>query len=249
MYVIKKVMGGVCMAGQMEILTREELEEAVLKRKPGERISFREREFEPMDLTGWDLSNMDFTLSSFQNVILNQVNFSGSSVENALFDGCSLHGADFQDANMKTASFRYCDMGECNIKGANLFGAVLEYADLTEIQSDESTQWFRMRCPEKGAFLGYKKCFNDRLVQLLIPADAKRTSATLPSCRCSKAKVLTIKSFDYKENYDEAWSLVDENFIYKKGEWVEVRDFNENRWMDSTTGIHFWMTREEAKAY
>ena len=113
------------MAGQMEILTREELEEAVLKRKPGERISFREREFEPMDLTGWDLSNMDFTLSSFQNVILNQVNFSGSSVENALFDGCSLHGADFQDANMKTASFRYCDMGECNIKGANLFGAVL----------------------------------------------------------------------------------------------------------------------------
>ena len=121
------------MAGQMEILTREELEEAVLKRKPGERISFREREFEPMDLTGWDLSNMDFTLSSFQNVILNQVNFSGSSVENALFDGCSLHGADFQDANMKTASFRYCDMGECNIKGANLFGAVLEYADLTEI--------------------------------------------------------------------------------------------------------------------
>ena len=45
------------------------------------------------------------------------------------------------------------------------------------------------------------------------------------------------------------WSLVDENFIYKKGEWVEVRDFNENRWMDSTTGIHFWMTREEAKAY
>ena len=84
------------MAGQMEILTREELEEAVLKRKPGERISFREREFEPMDLTGWDLSNMDFTLSSFQNVILNQVNFSGSSVENALFDGCSLHGADFR---------------------------------------------------------------------------------------------------------------------------------------------------------
>ena len=46
MYVIKKVMGGVCMAGQMEILTREELEEAVLKRKPGERISFREQEFE-----------------------------------------------------------------------------------------------------------------------------------------------------------------------------------------------------------
>lgn len=101
----------------------------------------------------------------------------------------------------------------------------------------------------RDAFLGYKKCFNNRLVQLLIPADAKRTSATLPSCRCSKAKVLTIKSFDFKEEYDEAWSLVDEDFIYKKGEWVEVKDFNEDRWQDSTTGIHFWLTREEAEAY
>ncbi len=74
-------------------------------------------------------------------------------------------------------------------------------------------------------------------------------SSTLPSCRCNKAKVLTIKSFDYKENYMEAWSLVDENFVYRVGEWVEVKDFDEDRWMDSTRGIHFWMTREEAKSY
>lgn len=106
-----------------------------------------------------------------------------------------------------------------------------------------------MRCPEKGAFLGYKKCVNDRLVQLLIPADALRTSATMPSCRCSKAKVLTIKSFDFKQNFSEAWSLVDENFVYRVGEWVEVKDFNTDRWMDSTTGIHFWMHRKEAEAY
>ena len=150
---------------------------------------------------------------------------------------------------MVTASFRGCDMRKCNIEGADLFGAVLEYARLDGIISDGDTKWFRLRCPEEGAFLGYKKCVNDRMVQLLIPADAKRTSATLPSCRCSKAKVLTIKSFDFTQNFDEAWSLVDEDFVYKKGEWAEVKDFNEDRWQDSTTGIHFWMTREEAEAY
>ena len=96
---------------------------------------------------------------------------------------------------------------------------------------------------------GYKKCVNDRVVQLLIPADAKRTSATLPSCRCSKAKVLSIKNFDETEEFEEAWSLVDENFVYRKGQWVEVKDFNEDRWMDSTTGIHFWMNRNEALGY
>lgn len=233
----------------MERISEKDFREAIAARKAGERLAFIEKEIWDMDLSGTDLSNMDFTLSSFQNTVLNHVDFENSSVENALFDGCSMKGANFKNAKMVTASFRYCDMRECNIEGADLFGAVLEFADLEGIVSSEETKWFRLRCPEKGAFLGYKKCVNDRMVQLLIPADAKRTSATLPSCRCNKAKVLTIKSFDFQENFDEAWSLVDENFIYKKGEWVEVKNFNENRWQDSTTGIHFWMSRAEAEAY
>ena len=191
----------------------------------------------------------DLTLSSFQNVVLNDASFHGSTVENALFDGCPLHGADFRDANMATASFRYCDMGGCDIRGADLFGAILEHAMLEGVVSDERTQWFRLHCPEKGAFLAYKKCVNDRMVQLLVPEDARRTSATMPSCRCDKAKVLTIKSFEFKEEFEEAWSLVDEDFVYRKGQWVQVDDFNEDRWQDSTTGIQFWLTREEAKAY
>lgn len=233
----------------MERMSEKKFRAAIAGRKAGERLVFREKEIWDMDLSGENLDNMDFSLSSFQNTVLDGVNFENSSVENALFDGCSVKGANFRNARMVTASFRYCDMRECNIEGADLFGAVLEFANLEGIVSNERTKWFRLHCPEKGAFLGYKKCVNDRMVQLLIPADAKRTSATLPSCRCSKAKVLTIKSFDFTQNFDEAWSLVDENFIYRKGEWVEVENFNENRWQDSTTGIHFWMTRAEAKAY
>ena len=130
-----------------------------------------------------------------------------------------------------------------------MFAAVLEDANLEGIISDENTKWFRLYCPEEGAFLGYKKCMYGRLVQLLIPADAKRTSATMNCCRCDKAKVLTIKSFDYKESYDEAWSMVDEDFVYRVGEWVEAKNFNPYRWYDSTGGIHFWLTRAEAWAY
>lgn len=233
----------------MQKLLLEELKQMLDGRVNHERIVLSERTLHGMDLTGWDLSNIDFTLSSFQDTVLNGVNFKDSNVENALFDGCPMRGANFQNANMQTASFRYCDMTESNIRGANLYGAVLEYANLDGIVSDENTEWFRLHCPETGAFLAYKKCVNDRMVQLLVPSDAKRTSATLPSCRCNKAKVLTIKSFDFEENFDEAWSLVDENFVYRKGEWVEVKNFNEDRWQDSTTGIHFWLTREEAEAY
>jgi hypothetical protein len=231
----------------MKVVSQEELA-GILAGKHTD-LSFRETLFEDMDLSGFHFPGMDLTLCSFRNVCLNGADFSGAVVENALFDGCPLRGAVFRDASMRTASLRYCDMTGCDIRGADLFGAVLEHARLDGIVSDERTRWFRMHCPEKGAILGYKKCVNDRLVQLLIPADAKRTSATLPSCRCSRAKVLTIKSFDSSLEFDEAWSLVDENFVYRTGDWAEVKDFNEDRWMDSTTGIHFWMTREEAIAY
>jgi len=70
----------------------------------------------------------------------------------------------------------------------------------------------------------------------------------LPSCRCNK-KVLTIKSFHYKESHMEAWSLVDEKFVYRVSEWVEVKEFNKDLWTCSIKGIYFWMTREEARNY
>ncbi|MEF9946107.1 MAG: pentapeptide repeat-containing protein [Lachnospiraceae bacterium] len=175
--------------------------------------------FKEMDLTGRDLREMDLT------------------------------GADFQGANLTGVNLRKSILKGANFKGANLLCTNLEYADLTDIIVDENTRHYRMNCPETGAFVGYKKCFNDRIVQLLIPADAKRCSATNPACRCSKAKVLSIKSIDSQESYEEATSFVDENFVYRVGNWVEVSNFNEDRWMDSTTGIHFWMTREGAIGY
>ena len=233
----------------MITLTPETLREKLKERKEGELLNLQDMELSDADLSGWDLSWVDFSLTSFHHVSFDHADMHSCAVENALFDDCSFRGTNFRQANLKGAAMRYDDLSGADISGANLFSAVLEHATLDGIISDENTKFFRLYCPEKGAFLGYKKCFNNRLVQLLIPADAKRTSATMNSCRCSKAKVLSIKSFDYKEEYDEAWSLVDENFVYRKGHWVEVPDFNEDRWMDSTTGIHFWMTREEAKAY
>lgn len=233
----------------MKKITKEALDEKLKKRSPGESLDFRECVFEKMDLKGYDLSKIDFTLSSFREVMLDGVDFSCASLENTLLDGCSMRNANCQNANLRTASMRGCNLTGADIRGADLFRAVLEYARLDHVIFDEYTKWFRLHCPETGAFVAYKKCLNDRIVQLLVPADAKRTSATGPTCRCSKAKVLTIKNFDETISYDEAWSTVDDNFVYRKGEWVEVKDFNEDRWMDSTTGIHFWMTRKEAMAY
>lgn len=230
-------------------ISKDEFDEKLKNRQPGERLEFINYEFRDMDLSEYDLSNMVFDLCMFINMKFVNTNFKNSSIQDAQLDDCPVKGADFENASLQRTTMRRCDMRGCNCKGTDFHTAVLEYAKLDDIIIDDNTKWFRLYCPEEGAFLAYKKCVNDRLVQLLVPADAKRTSGTNSACRVSKAKVLTIKSFDYTQEFDEAWSLAAEDFVYRRGQMAEVLDFNEDRWFESTTGIHVWMTREEAMAY
>lgn len=201
------------------------------------------------DLSGIDFSGIDCSWWALTDCVLDGCDFSGGSIAHGRFERCSFRNARFIRCDMEGADLRGADLTNADISGARLFSAWLEQAKLDGVVHDENTQNFRMRCPETGAFIAYKKCYENRMVMMLVPADAKRTCATNNACRCSKAKVLTITSFDFKERYTWANSLVDENFIYREGEWAIPDRFTEDRWVESTYGIHFWMTREEAMKY
>lgn len=136
-----------------------------------------------------------------------------------------------------------------DLRGADVHAAMFYQANLQGIIKDQNTKHFRMCCPEEGVFLAWKVCFNRRIVQLLVPEDARRVSGTTNEVRVDKAKVLTIKSVDYSESYEEAQSYVDENFMYRKGEMVYAENFVAERFIESGGGIHVWMTWEEAIAY
>jgi hypothetical protein len=233
----------------MKEYTKEQLASLLRERKKEETLSLKECALKEMDLSGWDLENIDFSWSNFIDVRLDGTSFRGSDLSNTYFPGCSLRNVDFTGADLTGTNMRYCDLSNACICGANLFSGVLEGAVLTGLIADENTRFYRMPCPETGPFVAYKKCFDFRIVQLLVPDDARRCSATNRACRCDKAKVLSIKSVDESQSFTEARSYVDENFIYRVGEVARVTDFNPDRWMESTTGIHFWMTREEAVNY
>ena len=114
---------------------------------------------------------------------------------------------------------------------------------------NENTSFFALQCPEEGSFIGYKKA-SGKIVKLLIPEDAKRSSATSRKCRCSKATVLSITNLDGSETGEKSVkSDKSIDFIYKVGKEVKVKDFDENRWNECSTGIHFFITREEAVQY
>ena len=100
---------------------------------------------------------------------------------------------------------------------------------------------------ETGSFIGFKKVRNSLIVELEITEDALRSSATGRKCRCSKAKVLSITNIDgAKSNTNSARSLWDPDFVYSVGETIEVPNFDTNRWNECTSGIHFFITRQEA---
>lgn len=136
-----------------------------------------------------------------------------------------------------------------NLSGANLSRANLRGTDLSKLIYDEDTAFYALQCPETGSFIGYKKA-HGYIVELEILADAKRSSATSRKCRCSAAKVLSITTISGKSTkVKEIASNRDSNFVYRVGEIVRVDCFDENRWNECSTGIHFFITRSEAERY
>ena len=50
-------------------------------------------------------------------------------------------------------------------------------------------------------------------------------------------------------NLQEVSSNHDANFVYKIGETKTIDNFDNNRWNECSTGIHFFITRKEAVNY
>ena len=200
-------------------------------------------------LGGADLSFANLNYATLCNADLHNVNLWGASLNEA-----NLHSADLSCANLNWANLCYTDLSYVNLYGANLLnanlhGAELNSAILDNVKCNYHTNFFALQCPEEGSFIGYKKV-RGHIVKLEILSDAKRSSATTRKCRCSAAKVLSITTLDGRDDGTQFISSGrDSNFVYRVGEIVRVDDFDENRWNECSTGIHFFITRDEAVEY
>ena len=99
----------------------------------------------------------------------------------ALKNGADLRGVDLYGADLYGADLRGAVLHGVDLRGANLRGAKgIELAiSKTRILPD-------------GDIIGWKKCKDGVIVKLLIPADAKRSSAFGRKCRAEKVKVLEV---------------------------------------------------------
>lgn len=203
-------------------------------------------------LRGANLSFADLRNAYLSNAYITGANLSFARLDHADLSGADLVGANLRSTNLIGANLIGADLSGADLGGADLSGANLSGANLSGVRGLPP-----ICCPEEGSFIGWKKCvspsFMDgiRIVKLLIPEDARRSSATGRKCRCDKALVLGIYDLDGNRLPDDllALSSYDTKFKYRVGETVSVPDFDENRWNECAPGIHFFITRQEAIDY
>jgi hypothetical protein len=233
------------------------------------------------DLWGANLSGANLSYANLSDSILNCANLSNAILHRAyLFQAnlcnSNLNGADLTNANMENAlmcycSLRYAILCATNLDGVNLMNSDMKFANLNStniskanlakvdfnetvfehVLHDTGTAFFDLQCPEEGSFIGFKKVRPYWIVKLLIPEDAKRSSATTRKCRCSKAKVLSIYNMCEKSLTTDKIINTDSphKTIYKVGEMVYPDSWDDNRWNECSHGIHFFITELEAIIY
>lgn len=179
---------------------------------------------------------------------LNSADLNSANLRGANLRGVDLSGANLNSANLSGASLYNANLRGASLYNANLYSSNLNNANLNNVKTNMYTIGYNLACPEEGSFIGYKKV-GKYIVKLLIMEDSKRNSATTLKCRCDKAKVLDIEKIDTGEKIESTPSDYDINFIYKVGEIVKVDNFDENRWNECSTGIHFFMNKQNAIKY
>jgi hypothetical protein len=203
------------------------------------------------DMRGANLLGANLLGADLFSADLRGVNFCCIDMSYADMIGADLHGVNLRGVDLRGANLRGADLRDSDLRDADLGCAKLGCADLcyTNLYSAKNIPFIPMACPEKGSFTAWKKA--DRyIVKLLIPEDARRSSATGRICRCNKAMVLAIETLDGEQSaLTEIASDYDSEFIYKVGETVEEPHFCEDRFNECAEGIHFFINRQEAVDY
>ena len=222
------------------------------------------------NLSGANLSEANLSGANLSEANLSWAYLRGANLSEAYLRGANLSGADLRWADLRWANLSEADLSGADLSGANLSGANLSEADLSgadlsgadlsganlsgakgtdTVITNEGTAFFRLQCPEAGAYTAYKKA-HGLIVELEIPADALRSSATSRKCRASKAKVISITNKDGSAaGVEEVESDHDAAFVYRVGETVSVPDFDTERWKECAAGVHHFITRAEAVQY
>ena len=147
-----------------------------------------------------------------------------------------------QRAYLQGANLQRADLRGADLRGADLQGAYLQRA--------KNIEWAAalVTIVPEGDIIGWKKC-REGIVKLLIPAKARRSNASGRKCRAEWAIDKGHFTFDGKRTRKDFTSTYKGEFVYKVGATIRPDRWDENRWEECSSGVHFFITKIEAENY
>lgn len=239
-------------------------------RREGRQADFRGFDLSDTDFSGKNLAQAVFCRAklfdtsfyksnlcgaSFDQAIFNDVDFRKSKLQGATFFGASLSYSHFANADLTGTLFDRAELSGVNFRDTDLSTVSFKQATWRDAEIDSRQispvliRSIPLCCPEQGAFIGWKRLANDRIAKLVITENSKRSSAFGRKCRASQVLVVKITSVDGSEEFDYGVSMYNPRFIYNVGSFATVSDFDDDRFHECASGIHFFITRQEAVDY
>lgn len=227
-------------------------EDTILKNVCLKYITFRNCKFKNCIISDSNLTGTEFTNVSFEHVVFTENNMRSvvyfkSQLKSVKMNKCVMFESGFLETSFEDVTIYKSNLDDSSVKESNF--------DNIRLIRNSGTL---LNCPVEGSFIGFKGlCSKNRrnllICKLEIPMDAKRSSAFGRKCRCSKAKVLEILAMDDEYNFtipvEKGFSLHESGFEYKVGEMVYPDSFDDDRWIECSNGIHFFMTKQETIDY
>jgi len=196
------------------------------------------------NLSGANLSGANLSGANLSGADLSCANLYGANLSRANLYGANLYGANLSGANLYGAN-----LSRANLYGADLSGADLSGANLKEVNNGTLVLARTQITPQEGAFVGWKKLEGDIIARLVIPHDAHRFNS-YGSRKCRASKVIVHELFLNGETYTgTALDKYTGKTVYATGCEVLPDKFDEDKQVECSHGIHFFITREEAEDY
>jgi uncharacterized protein YjbI with pentapeptide repeats len=181
---------------------------------------------------------------------LQHANLNAAFAYKANFKKANINNVNFCEANLVAANFAETNLVEAYLKGAIFYRANFGCAELPKFQ-----------IPQRKSLIVYKKLRDEAIATLRIPSRAARTaslSSNSPEmrsegkfgkCRAEQAFVVAIEDREGKPaNTGKSW--YNDNFIYEVGKEVKpTQNYNPDIRVECTSGVHFFMTKEEAEEF
>jgi hypothetical protein len=220
-----------------------DLQGADLRRADLQRADLRRADLQRADLQGAYLQGADLQGADLWGAYLQGADLQGADLQGADLEGADLEGADLQGAYLQRADLQGAYLEGADLQGADLEGADLQGAYLEGAKNAELPM-ARTRILPEGDLIGWKKCRNGVIVQLLIPQKARRSHAFGRKCRAEAVVVMAVFPPDQK-----AESIHTSGFFYGKGGVVTPDWWDEDWTKECGGGIHFYISRAEAEAH